>query len=777
MNTLTCKKTFRAALLTLIAGFCAAEISALGLYERDPNCDFGSLVPAGQANPSAEAEPMGMVWCFDLAPAPLTPTRVKGNNSWVDEFKTNIEMQEFNNGNLDYSMFNAGSFYKIKRFMNHNHWMTDFAGVDPDLQGPPWDFAATAMRPNMTFTAENGQLTIEADVAAAVPEYEGNLFWPEIVVTPSPGMSRTSYGSDFRRNGTYVYETFPNYWTLGCRLQTDGGFTCALLDNSDEGDSQARVFELSHFQCRNSGGPYTVGCNNMWGGLPINVPAEMRKYKRECGENEMDRNCRDRFRWEITRNRLTWYVNGVKYMEHWNFDPQAQAYLDNVLTKPVHVYFGEFMYKLGKPARSHWGRIAINPKDANGNLLPASAAVSPTFCADEPGQTCPMDEHHEEGGLAISNIAASNISATAATINFLTNHSATAMVNYGPTMAYGSQSNHAMAMTNHSITLSGLQPNTLYHYMIHATTPGAMAMTGDLTFRTLATGGGRPGDINGDGLVNVTDLSLLLAPGTWGSTKASADVNKDGTVGLGDLSLMLTNWSPAVISAQAFGAAPSAFARTGSSLLFSPRARKAHDAPIVVDIFLDAKEPVNAVQATVVYPDALHLLNVDVAASAFPVQAEHHDMHGTVLLVRGSQQALSGRLKLATLTFEGGHLDGLLPLTFTKSSLALKASDASNVLVQAKGLELSGKPSSQTFLTPVPADGVNDQVIFDDDAAHITVVDANGKRVYEAESLGGAALSWNGRDERGNLVPTGFYIAKVRNTGGETRYQKLILAK
>ena len=50
-----------------------------------------------------------------------------------------------------------------------------------------------------------------------------------------------------------------------------------------------------------------------------------------------------------------------------------------------------------------------------------------------------------------------------------------------------------------------------------------------------------PGDLNGDGLVNGTDLGLLLI--AWGTNDADADLDGSGTVGGDDLGLMLANWS------------------------------------------------------------------------------------------------------------------------------------------------------------------------------------------------------------------------------------------
>ena len=48
------------------------------------------------------------------------------------------------------------------------------------------------------------------------------------------------------------------------------------------------------------------------------------------------------------------------------------------------------------------------------------------------------------------------------------------------------------------------------------------------------------GDINGDGVVNGADLSVLL--GAWGSTLSAADLDGDGVVGASDLALLLGAW-------------------------------------------------------------------------------------------------------------------------------------------------------------------------------------------------------------------------------------------
>ena len=50
----------------------------------------------------------------------------------------------------------------------------------------------------------------------------------------------------------------------------------------------------------------------------------------------------------------------------------------------------------------------------------------------------------------------------------------------------------------------------------------------------------KTGDINGDGKVNITDLSLLLS--AWGTNNTAADLNKSGKVDIADLSILLSNF-------------------------------------------------------------------------------------------------------------------------------------------------------------------------------------------------------------------------------------------
>jgi len=78
-------------------------------------------------------------------------------------------------------------------------------------------------------------------------------------------------------------------------------------------------------------------------------------------------------------------------------------------------------------------------------------------------------------------------------------------------------------------------------YLVRVAGVGASAGAGTLTVRQPGSAcGGCPADLSGDGIIDGTDLSALLA--AWGSS--TADISGDGTVDGLDLSVMLAAWGP-----------------------------------------------------------------------------------------------------------------------------------------------------------------------------------------------------------------------------------------
>jgi hypothetical protein len=361
------------AVLAILA--FAAVVSAGGVrmalknsaVYHTPSTDAQVATCWTQGTPMGALPPAKPIWCVNPTGSG-TATFQQGANSWVDNFDHGLtNSAEMGPG---YKSYQFGSIYQSLHWRHNNHWMVDLQGTGPAQNA--WDFGGVAMRPDRTFRFQNGALVLEADVAASIQDYAGN-FWPEFVITTAPNPT------SIRSNGTYVYEAFPNHWTLGCRLQADRGFTCALLDNTNGGDTTARVWELSHFQCSNSdGSTYSGGCNYKWGGHP-STPG-LANVWRTCADTDPDTNCRDRFRWVIEKNRLRWYVNDVLYMEHRDF-PANRQLPDALMNGNLYVYFGAFDFKSGaETVRVHWDRLAINASGAP-TTPPPTATGTPSATA------------------------------------------------------------------------------------------------------------------------------------------------------------------------------------------------------------------------------------------------------------------------------------------------------------------------------------------------------------------------------------------------------------
>jgi hypothetical protein len=118
----------------------------------------------------------------------------------------------------------------------------------------------------------------------------------------------------------------------------------------------------------------------------------------------------------------------------------------------------------------------VKSKDASGNL---AVSKDYTFTTASPSDTTPP---------VISGVSVSNITTSGATITWATDEPATSQVEYGTTSAYGLFSTLDTSLTtSHSVTLSGLQPNTAYHFRVNSKDGlGNEAVSGDNTLVTLA---------------------------------------------------------------------------------------------------------------------------------------------------------------------------------------------------------------------------------------------------------------------------------------------------
>ena len=119
----------------------------------------------------------------------------------------------------------------------------------------------------------------------------------------------------------------------------------------------------------------------------------------------------------------------------------------------------------------------------------------------------------------ISNVAASNITASAATITWTTDEASDTQVEYGLTTSYGSSSSlNAALVTSHTVSLSSLQANTTYHYRVKSKdAAGNLATSDDFTFTTLQ------GDVTPPVISNVAagNITASAATITWTTNETS----------------------------------------------------------------------------------------------------------------------------------------------------------------------------------------------------------------------------------------------------------------
>jgi hypothetical protein len=155
----------------------------------------------------------------------------------------------------------------------------------------------------------------------------------------------------------------------------------------------------------------------------------------------------------------------------------------------------------------------------------------------------------------ISNIVAGSINQNGGSITWTTNEPATSQIEYGLTTAYGlSTPLNSSLDTSHSQVVSGLDANTTYHYRIRsADAAGNTAVSSDKTFHTTG-GAAKPGDIDVNSAVDITDLSYLLSSYNQNTTACvtnvsyTCDIKSDsppstvGKVDIFDLSVLLSNY-------------------------------------------------------------------------------------------------------------------------------------------------------------------------------------------------------------------------------------------
>lgn len=121
-----------------------------------------------------------------------------------------------------------------------------------------------------------------------------------------------------------------------------------------------------------------------------------------------------------------------------------------------------------QPGEADWNiYTSDDPSAADGYLCIGS---TPSFMADNIPH--------------ISNITTSNLSSRNITISWQSSSPASSRIDYGTTAGYGKSAAGGNQVVDHSLTLTGLTPSTVYHFRVSNTNGSASESSGDGTFLT-----------------------------------------------------------------------------------------------------------------------------------------------------------------------------------------------------------------------------------------------------------------------------------------------------
>ena len=123
---------------------------------------------------------------------------------------------------------------------------------------------------------------------------------------------------------------------------------------------------------------------------------------------------------------------------------------------------------------------------------------------------------------AISNVTVINTALDSATITWTTDQFADSRVDYGTTASYGSSVADQTAITSHSIVLTGLSPETIYHFKVTSTNSrGLTSSSADSTLNTIG-----PPTISSVATGNTTTNSATI---TWTTDQPTDSLVSYGT--------------------------------------------------------------------------------------------------------------------------------------------------------------------------------------------------------------------------------------------------------
>ena len=187
-----------------------------------------------------------------------------------------------------------------------------------------------------------------------------------------------------------------------------------------------------------------------------------------------------------------------------NLDAATTKYGDPLFDSTYRLQSGSPAIDAGTATYSHGGQTVLQiPSSEFSGAAPDLGAFESGLAPAQTGDTT---------APSISGVTATGMTASGATINWTTNEPADRQVEYGTSTAYGSATPVGNPMSSsHSMTLSGLQAATQYHYRVKSRdAAGNLATSGNFTFTTGTTTDSTPPTISGVGVSGITTSGATI---------------------------------------------------------------------------------------------------------------------------------------------------------------------------------------------------------------------------------------------------------------------------
>lgn len=192
----------------------------------------------------------------------------------------------------------------------------------------------------------------------------------------------------------------------------------------------------------------------------------------------------------------------------------------------------------------------------------------------------------------IMNVRVLNVTETTADVFWDTDVSASSVVDYGPTGAYGSTVSAAGTTFNHDVQLTGLAPGTLYHFRVRSAGVGTPeAVSSDATFTTADTTAPLISNVQA---LDITGTSARITWDTDEDADSRVDYGVSEPFSLNGTNSVLTNIHSITVTGltpdtiyQYRVTSKDAAANAATSVLFTFQTLDT-TAPVISNIFVDA---------------------------------------------------------------------------------------------------------------------------------------------------------------------------------------------